>query len=177
VGGPEATFDPATYDAALVEEACRKSGMVWIEVPGSDAPRAAWHVWLDGGAYVVHQGREQPLPGLADAQQVRVVVRSKDKGGRLVTWLARPRAVEPGTVEWDAAATELAGKRLNAPDGPAQPARWARESRITRLEPTGEVVEKPGALPSASHAAPPPASPATTVGPLPFVLGRRPRRR
>jgi len=67
--------------------------------------------------------------------------------------------------------------RLNSPDGDAEPARWAAESTITRLVPTGEVVEAPGAMSSASHAAVPVASAATTRGALPFMIGRRARRR
>ena len=52
--------------------------------------------------------------------------------------------------------TELHAKRLNPPDGEAQPARWARESRVARIEPTGQLVEAPGHLSHRSHAAEPP---------------------
>jgi len=31
-------------DAALIEEAVKKSGLIWIAVPGA-RDRAAWHVW------------------------------------------------------------------------------------------------------------------------------------
>ncbi|MGH8894517.1 MAG: hypothetical protein ACRDWY_14625, partial [Actinomycetes bacterium] len=58
-----------------------------------------------------------------------------------------------------------------------QPQRWARESRVLRLEATGRALERPGHLSQRSHAAEPPGSPATTRGPLPFVIGRRARRR
>jgi hypothetical protein len=134
-------------------------------------------VWREGAVYVVHEGREQPLPWLREAGGVRVIVPSKDKGGRLVTWAARVVPVEPATPEWDAAVADLHAARLNPPDGEQQPARWARESRVTRLEPTGELLERPGAMPTASLAATPPPTPATTRDKLPFLVGPRPRRR
>ncbi|MCZ9346914.1 hypothetical protein NGM37_55365, partial [Streptomyces sp. TRM76130] len=136
---------------ALVEEATRKSGLIWVAAPGSPA-RALWHVWHEGAAWVVGDGPgEQPLPPLADGAAAEVTVRSKDKGGRLVSWTAR--VVEPavGSEAWRAAVAELKGKRLNAPDAETMPERWARECRVLRLEPTGAV----GALPDGSLAAAP----------------------
>lgn len=165
------------FDAALVEEACRKSGLVWLALPGSAGERPAWHVWHEGAVWVVHGGREQPLPGLQGAPTVLVTVRSKDKGGRLVSFTARAQDVAEGTPEWAGAAAVLRAKRLNAPDGEAQVERWARESVLTRLEPTGEVPERPGAMPDGSLAAAPRPTPATTLARLPFVLGRRRGRR
>ena len=165
------------YAAALVAEATRRSGLVWLAPLEGGRARPAWHVWREGAVYVVHEGREQRLPWLRAAERVRVTARSKDKGGRLVTWLARPVPVEPGAPEWDAAVADLHAARLNPPDGEQQPARWARESLVTRLEPTGELLEQPGALPTGSLAAPPPPTPATTRTPLPFVVGPRPGRR
>jgi hypothetical protein len=162
--------------SVLVEEATKKSALLWLTI-GAAPARAAWHVWVDGAAYVVSGGGEQPLPGIDTAEQALVTVRSKDKGVRLVSWVAHVQQVEPGTEAWEAAARELQSKRLNAPDGEAAPQRWARESRITRLQPTGEVLERPGAMPTQSGAAPPRPTPATTRGPLPFVIGKGTRRK
>ncbi|MDP9398023.1 MAG: hypothetical protein M3P96_09495 [Actinomycetota bacterium] len=163
--------------AALVEEATKRSALIWLDLPGAPQPRPAWHSWLDGRAYVVTGGDEQPLPGLEAADLLAVTVPSKDKGGRLVTWLARCQVVEPGTEEWTAATADLAAKRLNAADGERQPERWARESQVVRLEPTGQVPEHPGRMPDDARLAPPPPTPATTLGALPWVLGRRRGRR
>ena len=175
------TDDAATLLAALVEEACRRSGLVWLQSQGDDRAHAAWHTWHDGAVHVVTGGTEQPLPGLVDASlaagRVRVTVPSKETRGRLVTWVAAASVLAPDTDEWTAAAAALHATRLNAPDGEEQPARWARESTVVRLAPTGEVLEHPGAIPTGSHAAPPAPSPATTKGKLPFVLGRRAGRR
>ncbi len=155
-------------DQALVEEATKKSGLVWVRGPGVPA-RALWHAWHEGAACVVGDGPgEQPLPGLADGAAAEVTVRSKDKGGRLVTWAAKVVEVAPGTEAWDAAVAELKGKRLNAPDGEAMTGRWARECRVLRLEPTGTLTP----LPDGSLAEAPLPTPATTRQPIPEGLPR-----
>ncbi|RPF36058.1 hypothetical protein [Streptomyces sp. TLI_185] len=163
-------------DQALVEEATKKSGLIWVRGPGS-AARALWHVWHEGAACVVGDGPgEQPLPGLADGGGAEVTVRSKDKGGRLVSWPAKVVELTPGSEEWEAAAAELKGKRLNAPDGEAMTGRWARECRVLRLEPAGASAP----LPDGSLAEAPLPSPATTRQPIPAGLPRllfRKRRR
>lgn len=161
----------------LVEETCRKSALVWLRPPSASHAVAAWHVFTDGAVHVVGGGREQPLPALANGDLVEVTVRSKDTGGRLLRFTATVTEVRPATPAWAAAVPELHAKRLNPPDGEEQPNRWARESTVLRLDLTGPVAESPGHLSQRSHAAEPPPSPATTRGPLPFVLGRRATRR
>ncbi|WP_371555372.1 hypothetical protein OG416_12145 [Streptomyces longwoodensis] len=164
-------------DQALVEEATKKSGLVWVRPEGAAAARALWHVWHEGAACLVGDGPgEQPLSGLADGGRAEVTVRSKDKGGWLVSWTARVVQLAPGGEAWDAAVAELKGKRLNAPDGEAMTGRWARECRVLRLEPTGTTLP----LPEDSLAAVPAPTPATTRRPapagLPRLLGRRRKR-
>ncbi|MEU0173313.1 hypothetical protein ABZ178_08185 [Streptomyces massasporeus] len=155
-------------DQALVEEATKKSGLVWVQGPDGPA-RALWHVWHEGAACLVGDGPgEQPLPGLADGAEAKVTVRSKDKGGRLVTWTARVAELAPGSDAWDTTVAELKGKRLNAPDGEAMPGRWARECRVLRLEPTGATTP----LPDGSLSEPPLPSPALTRRPAPAGLPR-----
>ena len=70
---PPTESEPATTVAAsLVGEASRKAGLVWLAYAGAASPRPAWHVWVEGAAYVVTGGAEQDLPGLADATEVMV---------------------------------------------------------------------------------------------------------
>jgi hypothetical protein len=168
------TTDP---DAArrLIAEAMKRSSIAWITVPDGGRPRPAWHLWHEGAAYVVTGGIEQPLPGLAHAEYASVTARSKEAGGRLVTWIAMVQRVVPSNGQWPDAVRELHAKRLNPPDGERALERWMRESTVLRLVPTGELTEVPGSMPDASGAAPPPPSPAITSGPPPFVLGRRAR--
>lgn len=88
---------------------------------------------------------------------------------------------EPRGQAWQGAVDELKGKRLNAPDTDTIGERWARECRVLRLEPSGPLTERPGAMPQDSHAAAPLPSTVTTRQPIPaglpkLVFGRRKRR-
>ncbi|MGW7575359.1 hypothetical protein [Streptomyces sp. NPDC054765] len=172
------TVSQALQDRALIEEATKKSGLIWVR--GSAGPaRALWHLWHDGAACLIGDGPgEQPLAGLGltDGATATVTVRSKDKGGRLIAWQARVVEPAPGSEAWQAAVDELKGKRLNAPDAETLTERWARECRVLRLEPTGEVGQRPGQMPDGSHAVPPPASPAITRRPVPAALPKLLRR-
>lgn len=88
------TMTSELLDQALVEEATKKSGLVWVNGPGVPA-RALWHVWHEGAACLIGDGPgEQPLPGLTDGGPAEVTVRSKDKGGR--SWSRGPR----GSSNW-----------------------------------------------------------------------------
>ncbi|UIX30956.1 hypothetical protein [Streptomyces sp. GQFP] len=166
-------------DRALVEEATKKSGLIWVKgngvpalhVGGHGIPaRAMWHVWHEGGAVLVGDGPgEQPLPGLVDGAEAEVTVRSKDKGGRLVVWAATVVELAPKSPEWEAAVAELKGKRLNAPDGEAMVERWARECRVVRLVPCAGGLRP---LPEGSLAAPPVPTSATTREAIPAGLPR-----
>ena len=165
---------------ALVEEAGKKSALLWLSARPGGRAYAAWHVWVDGAALVVSGGLEQDAPVLdqLDAdRRVIVTLRSKDTWGRLVTWVGHAETIRPDDDAWQSAAAQLHAKRLNSPDGEAQPDRWRRESVITRIVPSGELLESPAHMPSGSQRAEPPGSPATTRGRLPFTIGRRARRR
>ncbi|WP_433340686.1 hypothetical protein [Streptomyces sp. CA-253872] len=164
-------------DRALVEEAAKKSSLVWVRGEGTDPARALWHVWHEGAVLLVGDGPgEQPLPGLTAGGGAEVTVRSKDKGVRLVTFRAAIEEIAAGSPAWDEAVAELKGKRLNAPDAESMPERWARECRVLRLVPAYEAGTPPP--PDSSLAAPPPPSPASTrvtrPAPLPkLVFGRK----
>ncbi|MFI6285291.1 hypothetical protein ACIBCM_11120 [Streptomyces sp. NPDC051018] len=169
---------------ALVEEATKKSGLIWVRggvaegdgAPGAGDPsggpgdgRALWHIWHEGAAHVVGDGPgEQPLPGLRAGGSAEVTVRSKDKGGRLVAWTATVTELEPGSEAWESAVTELKSKRLNATDTEGLRERWARECRVLRLDPVSSTTSHS----DGSLAAPPAVSPATTRGAVPAGLPR-----
>ena len=122
----------------LIEEATRRSGVVWVTPDGSERAHPVWHLWHDGAMYVVTGGLEQPLPA---ADRARVTVRSKDRqADRLVTWVADVVPVPPDSELWAEVVPLLHANRLNAPDGEEQPLRWARESVVLRFRPTGETV-------------------------------------
>lgn len=176
----------ALFEQALFEEAAKKSALLWVAPPGGTR-RPVWHLWHTGAVLVVGDGPgEQPLHGLPDAQTATVTVRSKDKGGRLLSRTVRVLRVPPGGEAWQEAVGQLRGKRLNAPDYPDVPERWARECVLLRLEPeppdaaAGEEAagsETAEAASTGMEAAVPLASPATTRVPRPPSLPRAVLRR
>lgn len=160
---------------ALLEEATRKAGLVWLDYEGTGAPRPAWHVWREGAAYVVTGAGEQHLPGLAEATAVTVIVPSKDSRARLVTWRGEASVVTSADDDWEPAVVALAAGRLNAPESTTLVQRWAAEATVVRLRPTGEVAEAPGRQPDGSHARAPRETLATTLGRQPWMVGARRR--
>lgn len=123
--------------AVLIEEATRRSGVVWV-TPDDARTQAVWHLWHDGAMYVVTDGIEQPLHVTSHAT---VTVRSNaTQADRLVTWVADVEPVAPDSELWAEVVPLLHAKRLNAPDGEEQPARWARDSVLLRFLPTGDTL-------------------------------------
>lgn len=116
----------------LMDEAMRRSGVVWVCVPGH-APKVVWHVWYAGADHVLHGGSEQEVPGLAEATAAEVTVRAKNTGAGLGTWAAEVSVVEPGSEDWSALEPLLRKARLNAEPDPTE--RWRSASTLTRLTP------------------------------------------
>ena len=169
---------PIDVGPSLIAEATRKAGLVWLAYGGSGKGlRPAWHVWVDGAAYVVTGDAEQSLPGLARATEVTVVVPSKDTRARLVTWVGRAAVVDPGGETWAAATAALAAGRLNAEGGAAMIDRWSRECTVVQIVPTGQIVVSAEDPSPESRAERPRETPATTLGRQPWMVGGVPRRR
>ena len=170
----------------LIEEAAKKSGLVWVLAIGSTTAdgreQPVWHVWHDGSVYVLTGGLEQPAPGgidrLADDESARASVTARGKGpsGRVLTFETTVEKVTPDSEEWAALVPALVSGRLNLPDGADAPQRWARECALWRLRPTGTIIESAAEPNTASHAAPPPPTPARSRVPRPLHLRGRPSR-
>ncbi|MEV4837428.1 hypothetical protein AB0K05_23090 [Nonomuraea sp. NPDC049486] len=120
-----------TDNTLAIEEGAKKSGILWLDL---DRPRLAWHAWHDGAIYLVTGGEEQELPGLTSRERVRVTLRSKDNGARLVEFDAAVAVVDQAAAPEVVAV--LAKERLNARDSEGLPGRWAQESTVLRLTPT-----------------------------------------
>lgn len=166
------------FTTALIAELGKKTGVCWLRYDqGGTRPRAAWHVWHDDALHLVAGGAEQELPGIDGAGRVEVTMRSKDNGGRLVTWVGAVSAVRPGDDTWEDVTSALIADRLNLEDLGAARQDWAEHSVVVRVEPTGELLEEPGAVSQDAHEATPPPTRATTRGALPRVLHRRRRDR
>ncbi|HSE08316.1 MAG TPA: hypothetical protein VLB29_06600 [Nocardioidaceae bacterium] len=170
------------FTTALIAELGKKTGVCWLRYDESAGQsnhraRAAWHIWYDEALHVVAGGDEQPLPGIVNAGRVEVVMRSKESGGRLVTWVGSVSVVSPEDEAWDEVTTALVAGRLNLEDLATAKKQWAENSIVVRIDPTGELLEEPGSLDDDPHNAPPRETGATTRGALPRVLHRRKRRR
>ena len=133
--------DPETRDdrAALVAELGRRTGVCWVRVGG--VTQAVWHVWVDDALAVVSGGDEQPFPEVEDGGRVEVLMRSKDTGGLLVTWVGRASVVRPADEAWRATTAALVAARLNLPDPASAADTWARSSVVRRVVPTGEYLD------------------------------------
>jgi hypothetical protein len=156
---------------ALLSEAGKKSGLLWIDIPG-DRAWPAWHVWLDGAAYVVTGPGEQTLPTLP--ADLAVTFRSKSTGGRLVTVPAQASVVTPYDKRWEDVTAALKGSRLNAPAGDII-TRWAKEATIYALMPQGDALEGPGSYSQQSRATQAAPTPATTRTWHPWHINGRPK--
>ena len=156
----------------LVEEAMKKAAVAWLAV-GHRPPYAVWCLWIDGVLYVVSGPGEQSAPDLAEAPAAVVTARG-DHGGRIVSWPASVRRLDPGTDEWATVTPQLAGKRLNlaAETAADTTARWAAECVVSALTPADDEAETGPALPDGSLAAPPLPSPAARPARKPFRLHR-----
>ncbi|WP_238150801.1 hypothetical protein [Kribbella sindirgiensis] len=157
----------------------KKAGLVWLAWDGG-RPVPAWFSTVEG-QYVVladsADGAEQPLPGLAAAAAVEVVVPAKPATNRLASWKATVRRLEPGSDEWTAAAQVLRSERLNAAELDTQLQRWSTEADILVLEPTGEISESAGRYDARPRTEAPVPTRATTRGKAPTTLHRPVRRR
>lgn len=132
---------PDTRRLALIAEATKRAGLIWITVPGQGRPRPVWHVWR-AAAYVLTGPGEQDVPGLGDAGRVTVTVASKDTGGLLVRWTARVSRVGPDSADWPGVVAALLAGRLNEPSSPGTPAaaqRWAQTGTVYRLTPEDQA--------------------------------------
>lgn len=177
--GPGAVGGAPVAVAPLIEESTKKSELVWLSYDGLDgqSTRPAWHVWHKGAVYLVFDGSEQQMPALADADSSIVAVRSKANWGLLVAWRAAVELVPPGSPAWNEVVPLLVGKRLNNRDGDAAADRWARECKVARLIPTGEIIEDPNTFaPTSRSEAPAPTSAATETH-VPITLHRPSKRK
>ena len=172
VGGTPVAVDP------LIEESTKKSEILWLAYPGlvDQSTRAVWYIWHKGAVYFVFDGSEQQMPGFEDADTAVVCVRSKDNWGLLVAWRSAVELVPPGSPAWNEVVPLLVGKRLNNRDGDAAPERWARECRVARLVPTGEMVEDPTDFNSGSRSEAPAPTTAATATRVPITLHGKSRR-
>ena len=131
--------------AAVLDEALKKSTVVWIEVPGEGGTggRAvpAWYGTLDGHVYVLTGGSEQHIRGLAEADRVVLVARSKELQSLVAQVEASVRVVPPDDPLFARVTAVLLPRRLNLRDGEQAPERWRKECTLVELTPSAIPAE------------------------------------
>ena len=132
-------------DAAVLDEALKKSTVVWIEVPGDGGTggRAvpAWYGTLDGRVYVLDGGSEQHIPGLAESDRVVLAARSKELQSLVAEVEASARVVPASDPLFGRVVPVLLPRRLNLRDGEQAAERWRKECTLVELTPSAVPAE------------------------------------
>jgi hypothetical protein len=130
---------------AVLNEALKKSTIVWIEVPGPNGTGGkavpAWYGTLDGRIYVLTGGSEQRIRGLEQAGEVLVSARSKDLQSLVSRIDASARVVPASDPLFARLVPILLPRRLNLPDGEGAADRWRKECTLVELTPSAIPAE------------------------------------
>jgi hypothetical protein len=129
----------------VLDEALKKSTVVWVEVPGEGGTAGrgvpVWYGTVDGRVYVLVGGSEQHVAGLAEATRVRLVARSKEQQSLVAEVEASARVVDPKDPLYDRVAAVLLPRRLNLRDGEQAVDRWRKECTLVELTPSSIPAE------------------------------------
>lgn len=121
----------------LVADLAKKSGLVWVSY--AHRTHAIWHEWVGDAVCVVAGGTEQPLPDIERHETVMLSLRSKASRALVAQAEARVEVITPDSEHWESVTQTLKSGRLNVVDGDNAIERWARESVVVRLVPTGKI--------------------------------------
>src|SRR5215208_6645277 len=129
----------------VLDEALKKSTVVWVEVPGEGGTGGrtvpVWYGTLDGRVYVLVGGSEQHVAGLAEATRVVLVARSKEQQSLVAEVEASARVVAPDDPLYARVAPVLLPRRLNLRDGEEAVDRWRKECTLVELTPSSIPAE------------------------------------
>jgi hypothetical protein len=125
-------------DTDLIAELAKKSGLVWVSY--ARHTHAIWHEWVGDAVCLVTGGTEQPLPDIERHETVMLLLRSKSSRALVAEVKALVEVVPPGSEHWESVTSALKSGRLNLVDRDGAIERWARESLVIRLVPTGAAV-------------------------------------
>ena len=140
------------FDVALVAELAKKSGLVWIAYAGATHP--VWHEWVGDAVCVVANGHEQPLPDIDKQSTVTLLLRSKAHRHLVTEAEASVEVLTPTSDQWDVVTAALKTGRLNVVDRDGAIDRWAAESQIIRLIPTGTSLHTEAIPDTIGHSLP-----------------------
>jgi hypothetical protein len=159
--------DPYIALEQTVTKALQKGTILWLRVPQRPDRRGrpakphdqpAWFVLERGNVYVLTGPGEQQIAGLTEADEVELIVRSKDVRSRIADVPASVRIVPNDDPLFDRIGRAALGKRLNLPDGDAALERWRAQCTLVELTPR----YRPAGLEPQQAAAPDRAAAAST---------------
>lgn len=142
--------DPRVAAKETFSKAVQKGSILWVSVPRAPSRRRgglrrgredAWHtqpVWFvrqDERIYVFSGPTEQEVPGLAEAEEVELTVRSKDLRSRVSRCPADVRVIDPSDPLFEEIGIKGLSERLNLPDGDAALQRWRENCVLVELTP------------------------------------------
>ncbi len=122
----------------LIADLAKKSGLVWVSY--ANHTHAIWHEWVGDAVCAVTGGTEQPLPDIAKHQTVTLSLRSKASRALVAQVGATVDVITPDSEHWESVTATLKAGRLNIVDADHAIDRWARESVVVRLVPTGAIT-------------------------------------
>jgi hypothetical protein len=132
-------------ETAVLDEALKKSTVVWVEVPGEGGTGGGavpvWYGTLDGRVYVLVGGSEQHVPGLAEAERAVLAARSKEQQSLVAEVEATVRVVQPSDPLFAKVVPLLLPRRLNLRDGETAADRWRKECTLVELTPSSIPAE------------------------------------
>jgi hypothetical protein len=139
--------DPAVAAKETFNKALSKGSVLWVTVPlaervkygrkqyRTEHQQPVWYVWTDGKVYVLDGPTEQQVPGLPQAESVRLTARSKDLRSRVSDIPATVAIIPNDSERFDAIARTGLGRRLNLPDGDGALERWRANCTLVELTP------------------------------------------
>lgn len=121
---------------AAIEEAFRKSDIIWVHPNTSDRPIPCWFVLKEGKAYVLSGERQQIIPRADRVRNARITARWKGRDASLAEFDAAVRVLTARDPEFDEIGELMVGKRQSVTGSVEENvARWKRECVILELTP------------------------------------------
>ncbi len=121
------------------ETALKKGSICWVAIPqadGTEVTRPAWYVQQGQKLFMITGPNEQELPGIDQAPQVTLTVKSKDVKATIGEMPADVRVVDDAE-EFEKIANLGMGNRLNLKDGEGALERWKATCTMVELTPHG----------------------------------------
>jgi hypothetical protein len=137
VDAPESVSAAGAIDDVLAGT-LKKSAILWVRIPqpdGGEVTRPAWFVYEGGKVYLLTGPEEQDLTNIALADEVELIVRSKEIRSQIGDVPAEVRRVDNGSEEFERIAQAGVGTRLNLDDLEDAFERWKATCTMVELTP------------------------------------------